>query len=295
MFMAIVESGSFTKASEKLHVAQPSVSLQIHLLEEELGELLFLRMRNRTIQLTEAGKMLKERADLILRQFQIARMEISAISREPTGQIRIGIGGHQLTSMLPPALRDFRLRYPRIHVKLVNGTTPHIVELLKTNNLDLGVVTFPLSTDELRLESLFSEDMVVVVKKPHPLTRKQTISPAELASLPLILYDESTRTRTKMDQFFRDAKIAPQAVLELSSVQSMLMMAEAGLGATIIPASAMLGARERGGLHTLRISGRRLTREVGIAMPKVSPLPRVVEDMLRMVSQRFREIRSQLL
>lgn len=294
MFMAIVETGSFTKASEKLRVAQPSISLQIHLLEEELGERLFLRMRNRTIQLTDAGKILKERADLILRQFQIAQMEISAISREPTGQLRIGIGGHQLTSMLPPALSEFHLRYPKIHVKLVNGTTPHILDMLKTHSLDLGVVTFPLATNELRLQPLFSEDMVVVIKKPHALAKRQTISPTELASLPLVLYDESTSTRAKLDHFFREANIAPTTVLELSSVQSMLMMVEAGLGATIVPASAMLSAGETSDLRALRISGRRLTREVGVAMPNVSPLPRVVEEMLQLISHRFREIKSQL-
>src|SRR5581483_9284635 len=104
MFKAIVETGRFTGAAERLYVAQPSVSQQINLLEEELGARLFLRLKNRKLIVTEAGKILKEHADIILRQCQLVQMEISSLTAEPTGTIRIGIGGHQLTSMLPPAL-----------------------------------------------------------------------------------------------------------------------------------------------------------------------------------------------
>jgi LysR family nitrogen assimilation transcriptional regulator len=89
VFSAIVETGRFTAAARKLYLAQPSVSQQIHALEEELGDRLFVRLKNRRVELTEAGKIFKEHSDLVLRQCELARMEVSALSREPSGQIRL--------------------------------------------------------------------------------------------------------------------------------------------------------------------------------------------------------------
>ena len=100
MFVAIVETHGFSKAAEKLRVAQPSVSRQIRQLEEELGERLFVRLRNHKVQLTEAGEVSRKYAEKILRQEQILRMKISAMTKEPRGDIHIGICGHHLTSLL---------------------------------------------------------------------------------------------------------------------------------------------------------------------------------------------------
>src|SRR5216684_6537807 len=83
MFKAIVETGRFTGAAERLYVAQPSVSQQIKLLEDELGARLFLRLKNRKLIVTEAGRILKEQADVILRQCQFVQMEISSLTKDP--------------------------------------------------------------------------------------------------------------------------------------------------------------------------------------------------------------------
>jgi DNA-binding transcriptional LysR family regulator len=291
LFQAILETGRFTAAAQKLYVAQPSVSQQIRSLEDELGERLFLRGKNRNIQVTEAGRILKDHADSILRQCQKARMEISALSKDPVGEIRIGIGGHQLTSMLPAAINAFHKSFPKVRVDILNGTTPQLVEMLKANRLDLGVVNFPISAPELRTEVLFTEELVVVVRRPNPLSRKEYISVAELSALPLVLYDQSTSMRKRLDGFFQEMQVAPRVILELSSVETMKRMVEAGLGATIVPSSAMLGSENRKHLHALRIRDKPLTRDVGMAVPSVPRLPRVVDAMLDLIRQRFQEIR----
>lgn len=294
MFVAIVTTESFSKAAAKLHVAQPSVSHQIRQLEEELGERLLFRSRNRKIYLTEAGKVFRKHAENILRQEEILRMEISALSNEPSGDIHIGVGGHQLTSTLAPALQGFHVRYPRTRIDIVNGTTPQIVERLKSNTLDIGVVTFPVTAKELRTEVLFSEEMVVVVRRRDPLAKKQAIAPVELERLQLVLYDQTTRTRLLLEEFFKREGISPQVVFELSSVEAMQMMVKAGAGATIIPASAVMVGSYRDSLHPLRIKGKPLTREVGVAMPHFLQSPRIVEAMLDLIKERFQEVRSTL-
>lgn len=290
IFAAIVDSGSFTKAAEKLHVAQPSISQQIRMLEDELGERLLFRMRNRKMYLTEAGKAVRKHADGILRQAEILRMEVHGLTREPTGEIRIGVGGHQLTSMVAPALREFHAKFPKIHIHIANATSPVILEQLNNNRLDLGVVTLPIREKRLRVKALFVEEMVVVVKKADPLASRRDISPAEIAKLPLVLYDNTTSSRARLDEFFRKESITPNVALELSSVEAMEMMVEAGFGASLIPASAAKALPFRDTLHPLKIRGRPLIREVGVAMSKFSHLPQVADEMVRLLHKQFRQI-----
>lgn len=292
IFSAIVETGRFRAAAEKLYVAQPSISHQIQMLEEELGERLFVRSKNRRVYLTEAGRILKDHADLILKQAQVARMEVSALSKEPSGRLRLGIGGHQLTSMCPPALSAFHARFPKVCVDIVNGTTPQLVESLKANRLDAAIVTFPIQAGDLSTEVLFSEEMVVLVRRSDPLARRKSIRPTEISGLPLVLYDASTSARQRLDVFFREAKITPKINFELSSVEAMKRMVEAGMGATIVPYSAVLGDRHN--VHVLRIQGRPLTRQVGMAVAAVSRLPRVLDVMLGLIRERFDEIKRAL-
>lgn len=286
MFVAIVEAESFSKAAAKLYVAQPSLSQQIRMLEEELGERLIFRMRNQKMHLTEAGQILKKHSDHVLRQVQILRMEIGALSSEPSGDIRIGIGGHQLTSMLVPAFRTFHTTFPKVRIDIVNGTTLQIVESLKNNGLDVGVVTFPIHADGLYTQVLFSEELEVLIPQSSPLARRKFINPAEIAKLPLVLYDKTTSTRSRIDDFFLQKQVTPHIVLELSSVEAMQQMVEAGMGAAIIPASAAAGARQRR-LHSLRITGKPLTREVGVATTCFPRLPKVINELLRLTRDLF--------
>jgi len=294
IFEAIIETGRFTIAAQKLHVAQPSVSQQIQLLEEELGEQLFVRLKNRKFHVTEAGKILKEHSDVILRQCKVARMEISSLSKEPVGQIRIGIGGHQLTFMLPPALIAFHQRYPRVSVDLVNGTTPQLVDMLKANRLDLAVINFPIAPGDLRTHSLFTEELVFVIRRCDARPKQTHVDAREIAKWPLVLYDQGTSTRQRLDNFFRELGVTTTVLLELSSVEAMKRMVKAGLGATIIPSSSVLEELDARELVALRINGRPLTRSVGIAMPVLTRLPKVIDGMFLLIQERFREIKGLL-
>ena len=287
IFVAIVEAGNFTKAADKLHIAQPSISQQMQQLEKELGERLIFRMRNRKMFLTEAGKLVKKHADCLLRQAEILRMEVASLTQDPTGEACIGIGGHQFTSLVAPALASFHAKFPKVRLDIKNATTPQIVDLLKSAGLDLGIVTLPISDKELRTQVLFSEEMVVVVKKSSPLANRRQIRPAEIGRLPLVLYDQNTQTRGRLDDFFRKEGISPKIVLELSSVEAMEMMVDAGFGAAIIPASAAKVVPYRDMLHALRIRGRPLTRDVGVVMARFSRLPRIIDELLRLIQETF--------
>jgi DNA-binding transcriptional LysR family regulator len=132
--------------------------------------------------------------------------------------------------------------------------------------------------------------MVVVVKKTHPQATKRFISPKDIGQLQLVLYDQNTHTRARLDEFFRKEKISPEVVLELSSVETMMMMVDAGFGASIVPSSAMMVLPYRGTLQPLRIKGKPLTRQVGVVMSSFSRLPKVIDEMVRLIEVHFKKI-----
>lgn len=289
IFAAIVETGRFTGAAKKLYLAQPSVSQQIQSLETELGERLFIRLKNRKVLITEAGKILKEHIDLILRQAQLAKMEIAGLSSEPAGEIRLGIGGHQLTSMLPPALSKFHGAYPKVRVDIVNATTPQILDALRSNTMDIGLINAPVPGLELRTEIVLKEELVFVLHASHSIASREFVDAKEIKTFPLILYDRTTSSRQRLNDFFIDAQIQPTVVFELSSVEAMKSMVAAGLGATIIPASAMLDDR-RSPLRMVRIRHAPLSRSLCIAVPLLPRLPRVVDGMTVLLRELFAQI-----
>jgi DNA-binding transcriptional LysR family regulator len=273
-----------------LYLTQPSVSQQIKSLEEELGETLFVRSRARELQLTEAGRILREHADSVLRQCEMAIMEIGSLNRDPSGRVRIGVGGHQLTSMLPPALSALHARFPKVCFDIVNSTTPQLIEMVTSNRLDLAIVNLPIDAPGLRIKVLFTEEMVVAVRRSDPLARKKSISPAEIGRLSLVLYNHTTSTRKRLDRFFHEANLSPKTMFELSSVEAMKRMVEAGLGATIVPWSALAAPWERHELCGLRIQGSPLKRQVGTALPALSRMPRVIDEIVKLIEENLARV-----
>ena len=288
VFRAITGSLSFSRAAMELHVAQPSVSQQIRQLEEELGARVFFRLRNHKIHLTDAGKIVQESAERILREVETLGMTVSTMGGEPSGKIHIGVGGgHQLTARLLPSLRQLRDEFPRVQVAILNGTTAHILERLKSNVVDIGIVTLPISGRGLQTEPLFAEEMLVVVRNDHPLAVKRVIAPAELRRLRLVLYDGTECIRPHLDEFFKMQGFQPEIAIESSSADAMQMMVAAGVGATILPATEILGSAYQESLHPLRIKGRPLTREIGVVIPESPRYPGIVDEMLRFMRSHF--------
>jgi DNA-binding transcriptional LysR family regulator len=294
IFCAISETGGFHAAAQKLYLSQPSISQQMHSLEEELGQQLFLRSRRRRVQITEAGRLFREHSERILRICQMARAEIAALASEPTGQLRIGMARHHLSDMLPPVLATFHRQFPKMRVALVSGTSAQLLNYLRTDRLDLGLVSFPIETKDLDSEMLLTEELVLVVPKDSALGSKRSVEADVIGSLPLIIYDQNTNTRRQLDRYFREAGITPRIAFEVSGVETMKKMVMAGLGASILPASVVVDDARRRKLHYLSLEGRPLLRSVGFVTPLHQQFPRVVDSLRNLIRERITEIRLHL-
>lgn len=264
-FVTVAELGHFTRASERLHLAQPSLSRQISTLEQELGSELFHRARG-NISLTAAGELLLPRARRMLADAEAIRTEMAELAGLNRGRVRLGAAPTLCISLVPEVLRTFRATYPSVDIQLVEGGTNLLIEQLATGSVDMALITLsersPLTGPVLVTEPLISEDLVVVSSAGAPAVADHEVSLAVLAELPLITLAESYDLRVVTDAAFRAAELKPYVVVEGGEMDSVLRFAERGIGVAVVPATVLV---DRPALRSVRLIDPVLTRTIGIA------------------------------
>src|SRR6202011_1718673 len=176
-FLAVAKSRNFSRAAESCHVAQPSLSQQILKLERELGETLFER-KARQVLLTSAGELLQRRAERILHEVAEARREIRDAEGTPRGKVDLAALPTIAPYLLPRIIRGFSRRCPEVETVMHEETTGRAVGLLENNELDLALVSLPITNPGLEVHGLFSEELLLALPRRHSLTRKRTLSAA---------------------------------------------------------------------------------------------------------------------
>jgi LysR family transcriptional regulator, cyn operon transcriptional activator len=279
MFLAVAENMSFTKAGEKLYVAQSAISRKISMLEDELGELLFKRV-NKRIYLTPAGETLLRYARRTFQDLKNATLEISEMAHLKKGKLKIGAGMIACIYILPPVLERFKARFPAIDVEVVTDATESLLARLRQNDLDLGLFVLPIEYPDVEVIPIVTEEMVVVTSRKHPLAGRTSIRAEELSDYPLILFEEGTYTRRVLDGFFRNIGITPKISMEAENVAVMKPFVRINLGIGLMPLPAVVEEAARKELHYLRIRDYDLTRQLGLVFQKVDHLPRLLSELI---------------
>ena len=187
-FAQIVESGSLSKASRQLYIAQPALSQQVSKLEEEVGRPL-LNRSSRGVAPTENGLALYHHARFMLRQLEqalsIARQESGAVQ----GMVSVGLPATTVAALGLPLVRRIRERYPNVMLNVVEGMSGHLGQMMRLGQLDLAVLFASDVAFDLSVEPLLEEELFVILPKASPLVapRRTSISIEEAAALPLIL------------------------------------------------------------------------------------------------------------
>lgn len=194
-FIAVAEELHFTKAAEKLHIAQPPLSQQIQQLETELGVKLFHRKTKRQVQLTEAGKVFFKEAHQLLMQLETAVELTKRTGRGETGKLQIGFTSLVIYDLLPLILRKFREQFPEVETVLVELTTSQQEQALRDSLINVGFAHPPLEDHTISYECIHRETLVVAVSANHSLAQREYISVRSLLNEPLIMFPlSSTRT-----------------------------------------------------------------------------------------------------
>jgi len=265
-FVEVARLGHFTRASEHLHLAQPSLSRQISTLERELGAELFHRARGH-IALTAAGETLLPRAQRMLAEADAIRDEMGELAGLRRGRVRLGAPPTLCISLVAEAISSFHAAHPDVDLHLTEGGSRLLVEQLAVGAVDIALITasegLPPAGVSLTRTPLLTEELVVVsAASEPPLSTRPHIDLEQLAALPLIVFDESYELRATTDTVFRAAGLTPNRVLEGAEMDSVLRFVERGLGVAIVPAMVLL---DRPALRSVRLSHPLMTRTVSLA------------------------------
>ena len=277
---AVAETGSFTGAGRRLHVSQSAVSRQILLLESELNEPLFWRIK-RKVKITPAGEALLQLAIRVFADIKETTTSITETQEKLTGTVRL-VGGMTVSLyVFPTLLREFRRSHPEVDVKVLTGPAERLLRKLRAGAADLGLLTLPVDEPDLITVPVMREEMMLVTYPSHPLAKRGRVEPSELVRQPFVLYEPGSNTRRVIDELFIKEKIQPRMVMETENVEIIKAMVKSGFGITIISQQAVEREVKEGQLASCRISGHTLVRETGWVYLKANRVPRKVEEMIR--------------
>lgn len=239
-FVAVAEELSFTRAADRLHMAQPPLSTQIRLLEEELGAQLFERDKRR-VNLTQAGREMLERARAILASTEEAKGAVRRAASGETGELHLGYAASAMfTEVLPAAIRRFQKRLPQIRLHLHEMPSADQVYAVHNRELDIGIVRPPEvpTPAGVRIEKWYSAPLFAAIPKAHALSRRASLEMAELKDQPLIMFprDSGIGLYWRVMDLCVKAGFRPRIVRETRDYAVMVGLVSAGVGIAIVPA-----------------------------------------------------------
>ncbi len=233
-FMAIVDTGSFSRAAEYCNVAQPSLSQQIKKLETEIGHLLFDRL-GRAVVLTDVGKMLIPKARKILEEVQGIKTEIQADIQDGQGSLSVGFIPTISPFVLPNVIRRFGQDFPNASLEVHEDLTDDIVAKLVTAELDVGITSLPIKHKMLQTEELLTETLLVASSSKYDLATQASIHVKELDNFPFIALNEVHCLGEQVQDFCYREDVDLNIVCHTSQLSTVHKCVAMGLGVSLVP------------------------------------------------------------
>jgi len=277
-FLAVAETRHFTQAADNLGVAQPTLSKQIHTLEESLGAPLFERIRG-AVTLTVAGETLLPLAQRMVADADAAREAVRDIVGLRRGDVRLGATPSLCSSLVPGVLRTFRAEHPEIRLYVTEGGSQDLIENLLAHALDLALIVQPDGGVDpaLASEPVLQESLVVasVFDRPPPTTYPE-IALSELEHVPLVMFRAGYDLRSVTLEACRQAGFTPKFAVEGGEMDAVLAFVEAGLGAALVP-SMVLAKRPM--LRGTPLAPPGMRRTIALARRRRSVLPHAAQAL----------------
>jgi DNA-binding transcriptional LysR family regulator len=270
-FVAVAEERNFTRAAQRIPIAQPAISQQIRRLEAELGERLFLRDRRDT-RLTPAGQALLPHARMALQAAESGREAVAALGGLLTGRLTVGQVHPLPDRRFPHLLGAFHRTYPRIELTLLEDQTDALLAALAAGQLHAALIgqgRYDHPPPDLAALLVAREPLVVAVHPAHPLAGRGQIPLRALRAEPMVTLTRASKLRSTLETACQAAGFAPRIIAETSDLPVMVELAAERLGVAVLPASGMAGAAE---LVQLRLTQPKLDRRLLLVWrPAASP------------------------
>ncbi|WP_424934404.1 LysR family transcriptional regulator [Amaricoccus macauensis] len=235
-FVCLSEELNFSQAAKRLHIAQPALSRQIMALEETLGVELFHRTK-RKVTLTAAGAAFRNRCYRILSDVTDAEQEVRRVAAGQEGALAVSFIHSSTYGMLPPILNAFRIRFPRIELKLFEMTIAEQKQALRASEVDIGLLRPPISDDNLTSCPLGTQKFLVALPRSHPHARAGRISLSALKDDPFVLFErqQSSLFYSRIIAMCETAGFVPLVSQQATQIHTVVGLVGAGMGVSIVP------------------------------------------------------------
>jgi LysR family hydrogen peroxide-inducible transcriptional activator len=262
-FVAAAECGNISRAAERCHVAQPSLSQQLKKLESLLGVNLFDRV-GRGIAITDAGRALLPRARQILAQVRDTEANLRREAAGCGGTLIVGAIPTMAPYLLPPALEKFRSAYPDCQISVREALTEQLAEALVNNEIDCALLSTPLEDELLEIEILAEEELLVAVPERHPAAGKSQLGVTDLRGQPTISLEDMHCLGRQIEGFCSARHLSRRVVCRSTQMLTILELVGLGIGVSIIPAMAA-AADHAGRCRYLPLRPGKPTRQIAVA------------------------------
>ncbi|OUS77707.1 transcriptional regulator [Paenibacillus sp. MY03] len=231
----IASEKNFSRAADKLHIAQPSLSQQLSKLEQELGLLLFRRTTN-SVELTQAGQVFVEKSQSILDAVEQLKQEMDDMAQMRRGRLVVGTLPITGSHVLPLVLPVFGALYPQIEVVLVEETTSRLEQLTASGGTDISLLSLPLIDNSLSWEPYLEEEICLAVPQQHPLAKRGgEVDIADLKQEPFIGLKRGQGFRQITVELCEVSGFTPRIVFESSNIETVQSLVAGGMGIAFVP------------------------------------------------------------
>lgn len=284
-FIEVARQKSFTKASQSLHVSQPSISKVVKTLENELGVMLLERL-GREVALTDVGRAVFDRAQLIVSEFHDLSAEIHDVANVKSGKIIVGLPPMVGACFFPQIIRTFKHAYPQVTLKLFEAGSKQVELDVKNGLLDLGVVAMPLSETGVESHRIVSEPLHVVLPKEHAFAQKKIISLKELKSEDFILYSDDFSLNDLIHQECHKNNFVPNIVCQSAQWDFIVKMVGAHLGVALLP-ETICRDLDQARFSTVALRGAPIIWTLAIIWKNNKYLSFAAREWIRLAQQHF--------
>ena len=282
-FVQVSKLKSFSKAGQKVFRSQSAVSAQIRQLEQAYHAKLLDRSA-KSVELTPAGEVLFEFAERLLRLRDESMQVVADRGNVVQGPVAFGANEATCLYLLPDILAEFQRRYPLVQISIYRNFSHKILQRLEEGSLDLGIVTLPLKSPNLKMHTINRDRLRFMVSAKNPMAQRSHVTLEEIASAPLI-FPKTGYTRQVLDKLFRPYRSRLRITMELPSIGMIKTFVAADVGISIISESFARDQVKSGEVKLLNVEGFDLYRELALVYRRDRSLPRAVQALIGMIRE----------
>jgi LysR family transcriptional regulator for metE and metH len=284
---AIAETGSVTRAGNRLHLTQSALSHQLRDAEEQLGARLFQRQKG-TMTLTAAGERLLKSARAVIEELDRAERDIhdgaacgNGVDR---GVIRLSTECYTVYHWLPPRLRLFQRKFPAVEFELVVEATDNPFAALLDGKLDLAIVCDPVRNRKIKYTPLFEDEMVVIVSPEHRMAGKIFADPQDFAEETVFMFPPKTES-SLLNEILAPAGVAPRRIQEVMVTEAIIEMVRGGLGVAALARWAVAPQLASGAVVGLPLTARGFYRAWSAAQLRDKQAPAYLQEFIQLLAE----------